>query len=180
MKKMTKGAIVTGLGVALLLGGGGTLAVWNDSADSTAGGIVAGDLELTDQQTGVWKSNVTGATISNIGSYKVVPGETLTYTQDLTVKLLGDQMVATLGHQGAGVDGGFGNNVTVSEPVLTNAKGKILPTTELKQADSGKVTATTTFVFKAETKDRDSVNATYNLGGVSYVLKQTAPVIKEG
>jgi alternate signal-mediated exported protein len=176
MKKMTKGAIVTGLGVALLLGGGGTLAVWNDSADSTAGGIVAGDLELTDQETGVWRSDVTGATISDIGSYRVVPGETLTYTQDLTVKLTGDQMVATLDHQGTGVDNGFGNDVTVSEPVLTNAKGEVLAT-ELKPSDSGTVTATTTFDFidRGLAQTLDSTNASYDFSGVAYVLKQEAP-----
>ena len=31
MNKMAKGAIATGLGVALLIGGGGTLAIWNDT-----------------------------------------------------------------------------------------------------------------------------------------------------
>jgi alternate signal-mediated exported protein len=177
MKKMTKGAIVTGLGVALLLGGGGTLAVWNDSADSTAGGIVAGDLKLTDQKTGVWKSDVTGAEIADIGSYHVVPGETLTYTQDLTVKLAGDQMVATLDHRGTGADRGFGDDVDVSDPVLTNANGEVLAT-DLKPSDSGKVTATTTFEFidHGLAQTLDSTNATYDFGAVSYVLTQKAPV----
>ena len=175
MKKMTKGAIVTGLGVALLLGGGGTLAVWNDSVETKAGSIAAGDLQLTDQKTGVWTSNVTKSAISDINTYRVVPGEILTYTQDMTVKLLGDQMVATLEHQGAGVDNGFGSNVLVSTPVLKNAKGQVLPSTELRPADSGKVTATTTFTFKSETTNRDSVNAQYNFDEVEYVLTQKAP-----
>ncbi|GAA3326839.1 MULTISPECIES: alternate-type signal peptide domain-containing protein [Paeniglutamicibacter] len=47
MNKMTKGALATGLDVALLLGGGGTLAVWNKSVAEPAGTITSGDLELT-------------------------------------------------------------------------------------------------------------------------------------
>lgn len=172
MKKMTKGAIVTGLGVALLLGGGGTLAVWNADQGSTAGTVVAGDLQLT-STGGTWTSNLSG-TIADIGSYKVVPGETLTYTQDLGITLAGDMMVAGLTVTGATADNGFGADVTVSDPALENAAGAILAATELTPADSGAATATTTFTY-SESASAESMNATMDFSAINYVLTQKAP-----
>lgn len=47
MKKLTKGTIAAGVGVALLLGGGTTLAYWNDSVNMAGSTIQAGNLQLT-------------------------------------------------------------------------------------------------------------------------------------
>lgn len=73
MNKMTKGSIATGVDVALLLGGGGTLAVWNTSVQSGAGRIAAGNLDLSAAK-GVWTDAKTEI-INDIGSYAVVPGD---------------------------------------------------------------------------------------------------------
>jgi alternate signal-mediated exported protein len=167
MKKMTKGALVTGLGVALLLGGGGTLAVWNDSAASTPGAIVAGDLDLQ-AGTAIWKDSK-GETV-DIASYRVVPGETLTYTQDLGITLVGNKIQAEVTTNG--VAKSLGNDVTVTAPVLDNANQT------LTQADNGKtVKATTTFTFRDRglEQKQSGVKETYNLDQVQYVLTQKAP-----
>jgi alternate signal-mediated exported protein len=179
MKKMTKGAIVTGLGVALLLGGGGTLAVWNDSAVSQAGTIASGDLDLQDPKAGVW-TDAAGQPV-NIASYKVVPGDTLTYTQTVTPILEGDKLKAHL--TVTGVEALKAHNsdyITVTEPTLTDANGKPLPDTGLTQAHSNKpVTASTTFAFSEEAgndaaKD-DHKTDEWGFSSIGYYLEQEAP-----
>ncbi|MGM7668608.1 alternate-type signal peptide domain-containing protein [Microbacterium sp. A93] len=174
MKKMTKGAIVTGLGVALLLGGGGTLAVWNADQASNAGAITAGDLNLT-AHTGVWTSDVTGR-IDDVNAYRVVPGETLTYEQPVTVALEGDGMRATLSVKGA-ADNGFAatDGVTVSDVTLTNEDGLSI-SDELTPAVDGAFTASATFAFESyEGQGRAGVNESVDLSGIHYVLEQVAP-----
>ncbi|QCU76995.1 alternate-type signal peptide domain-containing protein [Citricoccus sp. SGAir0253] len=173
MKSMTKGAIVTGLGVALLLGGGGTLAVWNDAAESHAGNVVSGNLDLRADR-GVWTKD--GQAV-DIATHRVVPGETLTYTQQLTPILVGEGLKATLALGGAdGVLAHSAGNVTVTQPVLT-LDGEVLSNDEvLTAADSGKtVTASTSFAFSVDTPGREDVNRTWNFSSIGYVLTQKAP-----
>jgi len=171
MKNMTKGAIVTTLGVALLLGGGGTLAVWNAEQNASAGTIAAGELSLK-ADAGQW-TNAAG-TVVNIATYKVVPGDKLTYTQPVTVTLNGSNLSATLKTTGTSVNNGFtAANVVVSQPTLRNTAGQVLPTTVLKNTQD--VTASTTFEFKSTTTGRDSVNAKYDFSSVGYYLEQQAP-----
>ncbi|GAB3812686.1 hypothetical protein GCM10028820_06160 [Tessaracoccus terricola] len=174
MNKMIKGAAVAGLGVALLLGGAGTLAVWNDAAESNAGAIVAGDLEVT-AGSGQWESNLSGV-VADIAQYRVIPGETLTYSQVLDVVLVGDELEAVLSVTGTGVNKDFkSENVEVSEPTLTNSAGEVLPTTVLTEQSPDEVTASVSFVFKDTTSGRDSVTATYDFSGIGFLLEQQAP-----
>lgn len=172
MKKMTKGAIVTGLGVALLLGGGGTLAVWNDTAVSQAGTIAAGDLALK-AKDGVW-TDAADQTI-NIATYKVVPGDKLTYTQKVTPTLDGDKLNAKLTVTGdAAILAHNSQEITVSKPTLKNVNGTVQPDTVLTKADNGKeVTASTTFTFsKDATANKKS---TWDFSSIGYLMEQQAP-----
>ncbi|MEO6531250.1 MAG: alternate-type signal peptide domain-containing protein [Specibacter sp.] len=172
---MAKGAIATGVGIILLAGGGGTLATWNQANTASMGSVVAGDLNLVPVTGSAKWTNAKNQTI-NISSYKVVPGDVLTYTQNLDVTLVGDLMAAKLAVTGAGVDTGFGGNATVAATTLKNSSsGAILATDVLRPANSGVVTASTTFTFKSATANRDSVAASYNFGGVGYSLTQQAP-----
>ena len=174
MNKMIKGAAVAGLGVALLLGGAGTLAVWNDAAEADAGAIVAGDLEVT-AAPGEWTSNLSG-TVADISTYRVIPGESLTYSQPLTVDLVGNELEATLVVTGAAVNNGFtAANVEVSQPVLTNTAGQVLPSTILTEDTPDEVTAAVTFTFKSSTTGQDSVNASYDVSKIGFLLEQQAP-----
>ncbi len=179
MNKMAKGAIATGVGVVLLVGGGGTLATWNQASNASMGTVVAGDLNLK-ANPGEWK-NASGTVIAKIGDYKVVPGDTLTYTQPLTVTLTGDLMVAKLAVTGASAASGFGDNATVSETTLTDAKShKVLPDQALRPSDAGNVVATTTFTFNESTKNQDATKASVDLSGIGYALVQQAPVNSNG
>lgn len=94
MNKLVKGAIATGVGVVLLMGGAGTLAYWNASANTSAATITAGNLTATSGTAGVWKS---GTTTINPATFRTVPGDVLTYTQDVTLDASGDNLKFTVG-----------------------------------------------------------------------------------
>ncbi|MFQ4150488.1 alternate-type signal peptide domain-containing protein [Arthrobacter sp. LAPM80] len=179
MNKMAKGAIATGVGIILLAGGGGTLATWNQASNASMGSVVSGDLNLV-AGAGVWK-NASGTVIPVIADYKVVPGDTLTYTQPMTVTLTGDLMVAKLAVTGAGVDKGFGTNAVATATTLTNAgNNKVVAADDLKPANSGQVVASTTFTFNQSTSGRTATNSSYDFSGIGYSLVQQAPVNSNG
>ncbi|SDK60851.1 alternate-type signal peptide domain-containing protein [Cryobacterium sp. Sr8] len=95
MNKLLKGSIAGAAGVALLLGGAGTFALWNDDATVDGGTIVAGNLDLaTDLTSGEW-SDANGTI--DLSTFVAVPGDVLTYTTDVDVTATGDNLVATLG-----------------------------------------------------------------------------------
>lgn len=92
MKKTTKGAVAAGAAVLLLLGSGGTLAYWNDTANlSGTNNITAGNLAVAQTGTPTWKiKHTSGAetTVTNIAAVRIVPGDQLIYegTYDITAQ----------------------------------------------------------------------------------------------
>lgn len=95
MNKLVKGAIATGVGVVLLMGGAGTLAYWNAGTNLGTATITAGQLSVSPVANGAWKNGA--ANISSIGAFRTVPGDTLTYTQDVTLNASGDNLKFTVG-----------------------------------------------------------------------------------
>ncbi|MBT2515263.1 alternate-type signal peptide domain-containing protein [Arthrobacter sp. ISL-30] len=169
MKNATliKGAGAIAVGAGLLLGGGGTLAWWNAADSAAPGTIVAGDLNVAKAGAGVWTDRA-GNTI-DVASYKVVPGDKLTFTQTLTVTLTGDKMAAELTATGTGASSGFtAGNVAVTTPVLTS--GGTVITNPLTTSKT--VTATITFEFKSSATGRADTTASYDLGNVAFTLTQ--------
>lgn len=95
MNKLAKGAIAGAAGLVLLLGGAGTFAYWNSEAVVSGGTITAGNLVVAnDASAGVWKDKL-GNTI-DISTYRVAPGDELTFTDTLVVKAQGNSLSATL------------------------------------------------------------------------------------
>ncbi|GLB68163.1 hypothetical protein AHIS1636_26050 [Arthrobacter mangrovi] len=172
---MTKGAIATGIGVALLLGGGGTLALWSDSELSNADTIEAGNLDLLLPAKGAWSSNLQPE-ITDISTYRIVPGEQLTYTQSVTPVLAGKHIKAKLTATGPGT-GTFADKTLTVTTVFKDGD-EVVGTLEnpLDSSDSNKsIKASTTFVFKTGTSGRQSVLAKHSFENVSYKLEQIAP-----
>jgi len=102
MNKIAKGAVAGGIGVALLLGGAGTLAYWTDSANvGGATTIAAGNLKVATSGTASWSVTNHGTTtaVADIASYTMVPGDELTFTQPVTITAVGTNLKAkaTLG-----------------------------------------------------------------------------------
>ncbi|MCQ1957278.1 alternate-type signal peptide domain-containing protein [Arthrobacter sp. zg-Y826] len=178
MNKMTKGALAIGIGSAMLLGGGGTLAVWNQTENVNAGQIASGDLELI-TQTGVW-TNAYGTKVdldptNKIADYKVVPGDVLTYSQTMDVKLTGDLMQAKLSIQGLPTSTFVAQNVTIDNVVVQDASGNNVKDAILKSSNEvQKITASAKFTFKQDTDLRSSTNALADFANVSYKLDQQA------
>lgn len=191
-KSIFKGAAAIAVGGALLLGGGGTLAWWNAADTATPGTIASGDLNIVAQAVkGVWTDR-TGQVIPEIDEYLVVPGDKLTFSQELDITLEGERMVAELtAKRDQNFDGFDPKNVTVSAPTLSvsSLEGAELVTSALPALastplagvdsnvyaleDSGKVTASITFEFlSAVTTGRLDVNKQLNLGTVSFALQQ--------
>lgn len=96
MKKIAKASIATAAGVALLLGGGTTFATWNDSASAgNAATITAGNLVVEAATDGAWTANG-GTDAIDIATYRVAPGDVLTYTETMTITAEGNSLQATL------------------------------------------------------------------------------------
>ena len=117
MNKLTKAAIAGGVGIALLLGGAGTLATWNSSSNISGGTIVAGSLTigtpaLTSPATTFWtvKHTTAGAIVTTpltlTGSVFTVtsggaaftssPGDQLIYTSTVPLTVTGTNLSAVL------------------------------------------------------------------------------------
>lgn len=94
MNKFTKGAIATGAGIILLLGGAGSLAYWNSTSDVAAGTISSGTLSLSQNTTGWVDQN--SVAIANINNFVIVPGDKLTFTGNYTIHATGQNLKATL------------------------------------------------------------------------------------
>ena len=186
MNKMTKGALATGLGVALLLGGGGTLAVWNDAATAQAGTIAAGNLDV-EAKGGKWFVDGVELTTEQWAAYKIVPGQKLTYQQDLAVDLKGDKMQAELKVDGfqSLLQGDLAKNMTVdrfdvkfaSETAARDLKTSYRTGTAdpLVPTDSGAATVTVEVTFPSTVTGQNGAAKSLDLSAVKFQLEQIAP-----
>ncbi|BAC17998.1 hypothetical protein [Corynebacterium efficiens YS-314] len=95
MQKMTKGAIAAAAAALLLVGGGGTFMSWNDEVTQSDQAIAAGNLALS-AADGKWTLNGQDVVDNNVNAVKVVPGDTLVFTQQISYETSGDNLSATL------------------------------------------------------------------------------------
>jgi len=167
MNKMAKGALATGVGVALLLGGGGTLAIWNDTETASTGQIAAGQLNIARINDGVW-TDASGNQV-DLSTYKIVPGETLSFEQEIDITLEGDRIKASLAPTYVGVQDGLTRVLDYSYEVAQG--GTKINTAALTEANDGlaKVSATVTFKVGA---DNSTQLKTQDLSRIQYVLTQ--------
>lgn len=170
MNKLTKASIAGAAAIALLLGGAGTLALWNDSASIEAGDITSGTLTITGSE-GTWDNEWT----------LWVPGDTATYTGTLTIEATGDNLEALLSVDDSGlVDVGnseFANALDVSfavtnlpHPAVT-ANGDTYTIVDHPADIVLNVTVTVTFPANSVVDD-EGQDQTVDLDGISFVLQQ--------
>jgi alternate signal-mediated exported protein len=107
MNKLTKSAIAGAAGIALLLGGAGSLAYWNSAA--TVGGttITAGTLTITSDPGATTTYTSSGDSVALI-----VPGDSVTVTQPVTISATGDHLKAKLEIDELGLLGSLKDLVT--------------------------------------------------------------------
>lgn len=86
MNSFVKGGIAAAAGLALLLGGAGSLAYWSDTESLSAGTINSGTLTLASAADGAWDETITN----------IVPGDVITYTETFNIEAVGDNLEAEL------------------------------------------------------------------------------------
>jgi len=184
MNKLIKGAVTGAAGIALLLGGAGTFAAWNDSTPigdqntqiHTGTLSVAKDTSTPAGWYDVTKS-ATGTSISSVGSYLMVPGSEIEFRQPLTVTASGDQIAATVSFTNPTLQNGTSadSNFVVSSK-LVDASGAVVSSTDNIPAGTHSYTAIVDVTFSGTaTSDQ---KATLNLGQSSVTLTQTLPSSK--
>lgn len=106
MNKLVKGSIAGAVGIALLLGGAGTFALWNGTANVAAGSVASGTLTIaSNNATAVWRDispDKTASTI-DISTFKIVPGDTIELTQSIKVTATGNNLRAVLTYDPASI-----------------------------------------------------------------------------
>lgn len=173
MKKTTKGAIAAGSAALLLAGGAGTMAAWNASTNLGGGQVASGNMTVTaGAGTWTWGDSGTGAEF-NPATEKLVPGDKVTYTSNVSYTLEGKNLQAKLTATLGGVEQeGLGKFLTVA-PL-----GGVSPTI----TETGNQTISTVITFDAqkvtdageEGEDNLSgANSTADLSGATVLLQQT-------
>jgi alternate signal-mediated exported protein len=191
MNKLVKGAVAGAVGVALLLGGAGTFALWNSSIGVTSGTISTGNLAFGTSSAKTWTDNSPGAATTTFDPTvnKIVPGDKVSLSQTITVTGSGKNLVASLTYVPSSVaipadlTGAIVPTLTVSkvsgDAALTGS-GTVADPYIIKPSATG---GTTTFtVVIAYAFDRtlgdaaghgtDGQNESIDLSGASFKLTQ--------
>ena len=156
MNKSVKGAIALSAAGLLLLGGGGTYALWSDEVELNGGAVSSGQLQFTGTTTGTWNdvSSGTPVAIADIADFLVVPGDTLTYTLATTLRAQGENLEATLAADPASVTGDAELLADMAVTTAVSTGGTAL--TAITEAnDNAVIDVVVTFVF-----DEASTNET--------------------
>lgn len=93
MNKLVKGSIAGAAGIALLLGGAGTLALWNADAQLDSTTIESGTMTIaTNAAAAAEYADGNAVTATSL----IVPGDVITITQPITIAATGDNLEANL------------------------------------------------------------------------------------
>lgn len=177
MNTFAKGSIAAGAGVVLLLGGAGSLAYWNDSADLGGGTISAGELAI-DASAGTW--------LPSIAAW--VPGDRSTYSTTLTVTATGDNIQGTIELDLDAVEITPAAAADQFDIELTAGAAATLPTGAALAFDTSTesftfdgsgvyqipVELTVAFPYDASAEQNGSEQAQIDLTDVSFIVTQTA------
>ncbi len=137
MHRYAKAGIAVAAGAALLLGGFGTFALWNDSANLDAGTVASGQLELTGGPTaeGWYLYNGTSTdpddytgTALDLDDYRVQPEDELVFVaKGIGLTATGGRLFYTLDID-LGPDGVDADGFVIGTPELHTVAGGTLPT----------------------------------------------------
>ncbi|MGL4305272.1 MAG: alternate-type signal peptide domain-containing protein [Mycobacteriaceae bacterium] len=179
MKKQTKGAIAAGAAGILLMGGAGTLALWSDSEVIGGGTIASGELTIAPSGTPAWAdvSDITPGAIADISTFKIVPGDILTYTADYKIAATGDNLKATLTADSAAITGDTDLKGKITTELTMTGAGSGGPGTyNLTSADGGKtIKVVVKITFDKTTPDQVAQNQKIDLSGFKLTLQQVRP-----
>ncbi|GAA3950871.1 alternate-type signal peptide domain-containing protein [Gordonia caeni] len=166
MNKKTKGALAAAAGAAILVGGAGTMAAWNDNASLGSGTVSAGTLNIDQVGTGTWHWDNPDGEVFTPGSDLLVPGDSVVYVGKYKISAAGTNLKATLTPEIGGVTGNLKDYLEVAD--VNDA-----PTTITPSNDDQILTIGTKVTFDPDTGGEDGQGGTASLAGASVLLQQT-------
>ncbi len=176
MNNLTKAAIAGAAGIALLLGGAGSLAFWNDSTGMGGASITAGTLTISSNTDGAWTND--GNPV-DLATFRAVPGDELVFTATFNVTATGDNLSATVGITGdsivaasaGGADTALAGLLTESASFLVDG---VSTTTVVGAAGTQVVTVSVTVTWPDGTSAADNAakNGAVDLTAMTITLTQ--------
>jgi len=157
MNKLVKGGLAAAAGIALLMGGAGSLAYWNASETSSSGQIQTGHLTLSADAAGSWDVA------------KLAPGHTATYTQVFHLSVVGDGIEVALASQ-IGTGGTLPTDITQSTSY--DIDGTAWNGTDTKTLNEGDYTVTATVTVTFAAGATGEMDESYTPGVVTFTATQ--------
>ena len=164
MNKLIKGSIAAAVGIALLSSGAASFALWNDSVTVNAGTVSSGTLDVSNGVAGSWSPSIA----------KIVPGDTVTYTQTLNLSATGDNLKATVSSNiGTITNNITGSTATSSFVVKDSSNAVVVPSSGVYTLNGlYTVEVTITVAFSASTTGLTGQNASVNLSTLAVTVAQ--------
>lgn len=172
MNKMVKGSLAGAAGVALLMGGFGTYATWTDTAGLEGGTVQTGRLDI-EAVPAVWDDLSTEEAGDWAATDLMVPGDTVTMTQDFVINARGKNLAAELTFDPGTASGLEQLAVT---PSVAVPEGITLDTTTpdrwVFSELSGPVTVTATVSYVFDGGATGDAAASASLDGATFTVAQ--------
>ncbi len=184
MKKVTKAAIAAGAATALMLGGAGTLALWQDSKDISAGTVTSGHLTLDTTAAGAWTDTSSGAATTDFNPAvdHIVPGDTVVYNQAVRISADGKNLQGelTVGSLAAAIPAELAGQVDVTVEPSTADAGLTIAGSKVSFEEPGdydlSVAITVAFLEgTAGTTPSETMNQPIDLTKLALTLNQVRP-----
>lgn len=178
MNNMMKGSIAGATGIALLMGGFGTYAVWSDSENLAENGVQSGQLNI-DTSAGTYDDANTGLAGDWTASDKMVPGDTVTYTQAFTVKGDGKNLAGTISYTEPSLTTTFSPNLTYSVDVTSNSATVTETSPNSNQFEfsdpfgTATLTAVVTYTLPGSTSGTTNQNKAATLPAAAFTITQS-------
>jgi alternate signal-mediated exported protein len=171
VNKLVKVSIAGAAGFALLLGGAGTLALWNTAPAAFSGSAI---------QSGVLRVDFPSAataeyTGTNTPATHIVPGDAVTVVQPVTITATGDNLRVTLnftvalGSAGSALENAVGHTFTFK---AYNAAGAEVNYTNISAADAVLITHVDGAFTFPTAAGNDVQNGSISIGQASVTVTQ--------
>lgn len=169
----TKAIIAIAAGAILLLGGGTTLAYWSTTQTITGVDTTSGNLDFTPTSAATWELVSEGGTVTAplTATSRIVPGDFIRMTQDVTLALDGDNLFATFT---AVVDGAQPTGLLEPEVAVEDSSGAPVSNGLTKDDNGETVTVMAEFQFDPTTGTDVLTTTDFDINDVTLTLTQTA------
>lgn len=179
MNNIMKGSIAGAVGVAMLMGGFGSYALWSDSEDLAVQGVQSGELTI-DTAAGQYDDANTGTAGDWTAGDKMVPGDKVTYTQVFTVTGSGKNLKGTISLATPAMSpNGFTTLVRSFDVVASGAgaadltKSSATSFSFTKPFGSATLTATVTYELPPGATGLTDQNASATTPAAAFTIQQT-------